>query len=91
MAGFVFVDAYVWRVYYGHIDNAVTKGTEMARRRNAPQYTVEQTAMKADLVKLAAAGKREEYDALVAVFNGTFDEPEMVPYDRLPSMMKPAA
>lgn len=90
MAGFVFVDAEICRVYIEHIDNAVTKGKKMPRRRTAPQYTVEQTEMKASLVKLAAAGKRKEYDALVSVFNASFDEPEMVPYDRLPSCMKPS-
>ena len=63
----------------------------MPRRRNKPEYTAEQTAMAADLVKLASSGKREEYNALVEVFNAMFDEPEMVSYDQLPSFCKPAA
>lgn len=62
----------------------------MPRRRNAPQLTVEQTEMKAMLFKLASQGKREEYDALVAVFNDGFDSPEMVNYEQLPTMLKPA-
>lgn len=63
----------------------------MARNRNAVALTAEQQQAIVSMNKLAAAGDRDGYNAAVDAFNATADNSQQrVPYDRLPSFMKPA-
>lgn len=63
----------------------------MARSRNYVELTAEQKQAVQQLNKLAAAGDRDGYNAAVDAFNATaHNSQQRVPYDMLPSFMKPA-